>query len=72
MDLFQPTLDSLEFFYQRTNKGGVIICDDYGFSSCPGASKAVDQFLENKKEKMLFLSGGGGFFIKETETSKPL
>jgi len=50
----------------------VIICDDYGFTSCPGATKAIDQFLKNKKEKMISLSGGGGFLIKGTETSEPL
>lgn len=44
VDLHQPTKDSLEFFYFRMIKGGIIICDDYGFSSCPGAKKAFDDF----------------------------
>lgn len=69
VDLFRPTLDSLEFFYPRMNKGGLIVCDDYGFTNCPGATQAVDQYLENKLEKMISLSGGGGFIIKGTETS---
>ncbi|HAO41953.1 MAG TPA: macrocin O-methyltransferase, partial [Afipia sp.] len=30
VDLHQPTLDSLAFFYPRMNKGGIIVCDDYG------------------------------------------
>jgi hypothetical protein len=54
------------------NKGGLILCDDYGFTSCPGATKAINEFLQDKKEKMISLSGGGGFFIKGTETSGPL
>jgi O-methyltransferase len=69
VDLYQPTLDSIEFFYPRMNKGGLILCDDYGFTTCPGAKKAINEFLQDKKEKMVSLSGGGGFLIKGTETS---
>ncbi|MGD0821239.1 MAG: TylF/MycF/NovP-related O-methyltransferase [Desulfomonilia bacterium] len=72
VDLYHPTLDSLDFFYPRMNEGGVIVCDDYGFTSCPGATKAVNQLLQNKPEKMISLSGGGGFLIKGIETSEPL
>lgn len=72
VDLFQPTLDSFEFFYPRMNEGGIIVCDDYGFTTCPGVKTALDQFLQNKKEKMVSLSGGGGFLIKGNETSQPL
>ncbi|MFQ5729283.1 MAG: TylF/MycF/NovP-related O-methyltransferase [Waddliaceae bacterium] len=72
VDLHQPTLASFEFFYPRMNEGAVILCDDYGFTSCPGATDALDQFLQDKKEKMISLSGGGGFLIKGTETSNPL
>ena len=39
VDLYQPTLDALFFFYERLNKRGVLICDDYGFSTCPGTKK---------------------------------
>lgn len=72
LDLYQPTFDSIEFFYHRMNTGGIIICDDYGFTSCPGATKAIDQFLKNKNEKMVALSCGGGFLVKGCGTSEPL
>ena len=52
--------------------GGLILCDDYGFTSCPGATKAINEFLQDKEEKMISLSGGGGFLIKGTETYGPL
>lgn len=70
VDLYQPTLDSIEFFYQRMNDGGLIVCDDYGFSSCPGARLAVDEFLSDKPEKMISLSGGGGFMIKNVRINQ--
>ncbi len=72
VDLYNPTRDSVEFFYPRMSEGGIILCDDYGFDTCPGATKAIDEFLQSKREKMVSLSGGGGFFIKGLETSEPL
>jgi hypothetical protein len=64
VDLYQPTLDSIEFFYPRLSTGAVLLCDDYGFDTCPGATKAIDDYLSDKKEKMLSLPDGGGFFVK--------
>ena len=63
VDLFQPTYDSLEFFYLKMVVGGIILCDDYGFDSCPGAKKALDKFLVNK-EKIINIPTGQAFIIK--------
>jgi hypothetical protein len=68
VDLYEPTRDSLRFFYPRVAPGGVITCDDYFHDNCPGATLAVDEFLANKPEKMLALSAGGGFLIKGVRT----
>jgi hypothetical protein len=46
--------------------GGVIICDDYGFESCPGATRALDDFLADKPERVLSMPAGGGFIVKGT------
>jgi O-methyltransferase len=70
VDLYQPTLDSLAFFYPRMNEGGIIICDDYGFSVCPGATRAVDEFLADKPERMISMPCAGGFLIKGVSTAK--
>ena len=64
VDLFQPTLDSLRFFYPKMNAGGVILCDDYGFSTCPGAKKAMDTFFGAKNEPIIHLTTGQGLVIK--------
>lgn len=69
VDLYEPTLDSIAFFYPRMNRGGIILCDDYGFTSCPGARRAIDEYLRDKGEKMVSLSCGGGFLIKGCVTS---
>jgi O-methyltransferase len=64
VDLYQPTLDSLKFFYPRMNPNGVIVLDDYGFTTCPGAYKATKQFMANKPEYVLHLPTGQGIIIK--------
>lgn len=64
VDLYQPTIGSLEFAYPRTVPGGVIICDDYGSRSCPGARKAVDEFFADKPERLLELPTSQSLVIK--------
>lgn len=68
VDLKQPTLDSVEFFYPLLSPGAILVCDDYQSSLCPGATEAIDEFLADKPEKMIALDAGGGFFIKGTAT----
>ena len=68
VDLYQPTRDSIAFFYERLTPGGVLVCDDYGFATCPGATRACDELLATKREKMIRLPDGGGFFIKGTKS----
>jgi hypothetical protein len=60
----QPTLDSLEFFYLRTNRGGIIVLDDYGFTTCPGARLAIDRFFADKPEPIIELPSGCAFIVK--------
>jgi hypothetical protein len=64
VDLYQPTLDSLEFFYPRMVPGGLIVCDDYGFRTCPGARNAVNGFFEDKPEAVISLTSGQGLVIR--------
>lgn len=65
VDLYQPTKDSIEFFYARLVKGGILVCDDYGFKSCPGAKQAFDEVMESKPESIVLLPTGQAFIIKE-------
>ena len=65
VDLYQPTLDSLEFFYNRMNRGGLIVCDDYGYETCPGARKSMDEFVQGKPEIIIHLTTGQGVIVKQ-------
>jgi hypothetical protein len=64
VDLYQPTLDSLEFFYPRLKRHGMIVCDDYGSGAYPGARKAMDEFFADKSEKPIELPQGQAFVVK--------
>jgi hypothetical protein len=45
VDILEPTAFALGFFHERLVQSGVIIVDDYGFSTCPGVRQAVDDFV---------------------------
>ena len=45
MDVYQPTADALPPVYEKLCPNGIILFDDYGFTSCPGVKRAVDDFL---------------------------
>lgn len=60
VDLHQPTHDCLEFFHPRMAAGGIVICDDYGFDTCPGARKAMDDFASARNLTIVHLPTGQG------------
>jgi hypothetical protein len=64
VDLYQPTRDSFEFFYDRLVPGGVILMDDHGFTSCPGARQAAMEFFAKRPERIVELTTGQAFVIK--------
>ena len=48
MDIYEPTIFALQFFDKRLVDGGAILLDDYGFETCPGIVKAVEEFASSK------------------------
>jgi predicted O-methyltransferase YrrM len=63
VDIYEPTKDSIGFFWERLTPGGILICDDYGFVNCPGAKKAMDDFFSGVS-KIISLPTGQGMVIK--------
>ena len=64
VDLYQPTLKSIEFFWEKLNTGGALVCDDYGSEACPGARKAMDEFFNERKLSVIHLTTGQGMVFK--------
>ena len=58
LDLHDAIRDATAFVYPRMPRGGIIVYDDYGFPTCPGARKAVDDFFADKPEMPLPLAMG--------------
>jgi len=54
-DTYSSYRDALAFFVPRLAPGGIVVLDDYGFVTCPGATQATDEFLaEHGDEVQLF------------------
>lgn len=52
-DLYESYKFVLEYIKPRMSKGGIIVLDDYRDEhNCPGAKKAVDEFLVNCEIKL--------------------
>jgi O-methyltransferase len=64
VDIYRSVLDCCEFIYPRLNTGGVMVFDDYGFATCPGARKAVDEFFADKPETPIVLQTGQAIAIR--------
>jgi O-methyltransferase len=70
VDLADPTLQCLEFFFPRLSPRGVMILDDYGFGSCPGVTRAVEQFIgRNTHASLLASPVGGGILFNMNQLS---
>jgi len=62
LDLYEATLASIEFFFPRMNKGGIIISHDY--ITAPGVKKAFDDFFKDKPEPIIEMSGTQCLIVK--------
>jgi hypothetical protein len=65
VDIYQSTLDSLNFFYPKMLKGGFMFFDDYMGKNTPGVKKALDEFLIDKKEIPIITTVGQCVLIKQ-------
>ena len=43
---------------------GIIVCDDYGFDTCPGARQAMDTYFADRKVPIVHLPTGQGLVIR--------
>ena len=66
VDLYEPTLGAVEYFYPRLVQGGLIVCDDYGSLAWPGAKRAIDEYCQRQGLNPLILSTGQAVLFKKT------
>jgi O-methyltransferase len=58
LDIYSAIKSACEFFYPRVQPGGILLFDDYGFPSCPGARAAIDEFFADKPEVKISMVTG--------------
>jgi hypothetical protein len=56
-------LKTLDYFYDKIVRGGVIYFDDYGWDY-PELRSVVDKFFEDKPESILNFPSGNAIVIK--------
>ena len=65
VDIFPTMLECSKFFYTHLVRGGILLCDDYGFPNYKNAAKAaIDIFFKDKPENPITLQTGQCFIIK--------
>lgn len=64
VDLYEPTLACLEYFYPRLCEKGVVICDDYVTPLFPGAQRAWDLFCSSHGLPFVVLDTGQSVILK--------
>lgn len=63
VDLYQPTLEGLKFFYPRLVRGGYIFIHDFHSFNFPGCGIAVREFIAENDVAYVPLSDQGGSVI---------
>ena len=64
LDLYVPTVASLEFFYPKISRGGYLMVHDYNNPESNWACKrAVDEFMRDKRELLLEIADNFGTVV---------
>jgi O-methyltransferase len=64
VDLYAPSYGALSYFHPRLSPGGVIICDDYGSPTFPGAHRAWHQYCDENALAYVVLDSGQAVILK--------
>jgi len=67
VDVYEPTLAGLRYFYPRLSRGGILVCDDFGpwdDNKWPGCIRAVNEFAAESGAVYASLDSGNAMFIK--------
>jgi O-methyltransferase len=71
VDIYQSILDCCSFIYPRLLSGAIMVFDDYGHPTCPGAREAVDDFFKSLPEEPLVLPTGQALVYKLQSKTSP-
>lgn len=66
VDIYESTVSCLDFFWSRLVSHGVIVVDDYGFTTCRGLKEAVDGFVAKTPQCNGWYMHTGQFVLERT------
>lgn len=64
VDLYEPTMACLNYFYPRLVRGGVILNDDFGSPMFPGGGTSWKDFFSTKNKPYIVLDTGQSVYIR--------
>jgi O-methyltransferase len=64
VDIYDSVMACCRFIWPRLVRGGFMIFDDYGFPSCPGARRAVDEYFQATTSFPLVLQTGQAIIFR--------
>jgi O-methyltransferase len=71
VDIYDSTVACLEFFWPRLQPKGVMVIDDYGFTTCRGLKVAVDSFIRKTPGCHRWYMHTGQLVLRKWEDAKP-
>ena len=64
VDVYTSAKDILEWVWNRLMPGGVVVFDDYGFHSCTGVTKLVEEYRYQPDRQIIHNLNGHAIMIK--------
>ena len=65
VDVYQSAKDVVDWVLPRLSQGGVIVFDDYGFTSCEGVTRLVNEYRERPEFMFFHNLNGHGILYKK-------
>ena len=64
MNVADPEIEAIRYFWPKLVSGGVILLDDYGWATCEQQKLAFDNFSKDVGSPILFVPTGQGIIVK--------
>lgn len=64
VDVYLSAKDCLEWVWDKLVVGGMVVFDDYGFHSCDGVTRLVEEYRQKKDRVVIHNLNGHGLMIK--------
>jgi len=64
VDVYQSAKDIIDWIWHRMPKGGIVVYDDYGFQTCGGITKYVEEQMSLKDRIVLHNLNGHAIVLK--------